>query len=493
MDHQNTEKDEMKVFVLDTNLHLNNPKSFLSFGGNYVVIPICTIEELDRFKKLGNGEGSAARDVSRRLDHFVQNHTEKDFEQGFDLPNGGKLFIRTTDKLNILKRFGMDPNNDNKILALALALQGETSRKNHIFFGKKVVVVSEDTNLRLKAMGLGIQAQVFKKERVKMEVNDLSLPRIKIPSESFEILKANQKISFSSINKKYRRSVEEKRIALFKNGGSNIAAFLKEEEGGKKFFYLRNLKKEICGFRMKNEIQEIAITLLEDPDLSILVFLGKTGGGKTFLPLLYGFQKVFVEKKYEGITVYRTNHALGRDIGALPGDMQEKFGPWGRPVLDQMKMIVASQLRSGKQDIFAGLLDNQERINKQKGKKKNDPPVEKELSPDAIIDAMVRKQKLEILPILHLRGATMNKRFVIFDEGQNSSSHEMLTFLTRIGSDTKIVITGDISQIDNNYVDEYSNGLSHAVDKLCGKDFFTFLFFEKSERSKIAEAVDLIW
>lgn len=496
---KSTQHDEKKkVFVLDTNILINDPPAFLRFGANDVHIPVWVIDELDKFKKGLNGNAHASRTASRLISKYTS--TGDSVKDGVDLGNGGKLFLGFC-RPNILKRYGLEDTVDNKILAYAESLVND--KKN--YKDRQIVIVTEDRNMQIKASGRGIRAEFLKSGRVDIAIDDLALPRIKISPKKYEDFLTSKKMQFSLLCKRKKLIPYHNIICFLEcSGKESIPVIIKKE--GKVFNFLpRNFVQNIGGIAMKNDVQRMAASLLVDERLFIFAFLGKTGGGKTFLALLDAYEEVIEKRKQSQILVYRTNHVLGRDVGALPGDLDEKFSVWKEPIISCLEMIIREKMKNSrhKELLLAFLdenraervLDNKKDRSRNKNKKKSETKETNNfpMNPRSLAETLIQRKVVHILPISYIRGYTFHNKIVILDEGQNANTHEMLSFLTRIGSDSKIIITGDISQIDNIYVDENSNGLSHAIDSLRGEDYFAYIQFEKSERSEIADKIANRW
>ncbi len=431
-----------KTFVLDTNVILHNPKSLTSFADNIVLLPIEVLEEVDRFKINHDEMGRNARVAIRMLDEL--RHKGKPGE-GYPLDNGGLLKITTGMDYDKVTDLGLSKNiMDNRILLTAYALKEK---------GEVVVFVSKDINARIKADAIGLISVDFEKQKV-----------------DFEHLYAGWQVLDSDkrgIDKFYKE--KEYKVAKDKFHPNEFALITDNEDPkhtaiGRfkdEFGILMPLifnKSHVMSIRSRNKEQAMAIELLLNDDINLVTLVGPAGTGKTLLALVAGLQKVIKDRSYEGLLVSRPVMPLGKDIGYLPGTKEEKLENWMGPIFDNLEYIF-----------------NVERKDKEvKGKTKKQ------------IDKYIKEEIIELEAMTFMRGRSIPDRFIIIDEAQNLTPHEVKTVISRAGNHSKVVLTGDPYQIDNPYLDSSSNGLTYCVEKMKGQSMFGHMSLTNSERSDLA-------
>ena len=438
-----------KTFVLDTNVILHNPKSLTSFGDNIVLLPIEVLEELDRFKKGRDERGRNARIAIRMLDEFRQ---KGEPGQGYPLENGGVLKIATGVDYDSVSDLGLSRTvADNRILITAYVLKGK---------GERVIFVSKDINTRVKADALGITCMDFEKQKVDFE-------RFYRGWRTLELSK-------KEIDAFYSRKEHEVEKGLF---NSNEFAFMVDREESKhtaigrykeEFGILMPLifnKMHVMSIRPRNKEQAMAIELLLNDDIRLVTLVGSAGTGKTLLAIAAGLQKVVKDKSYSGLLISRPVMPLGKDIGYLPGSKEEKLESWMGPIFDNLEYI----------------------FNAEKGEKESKSKTKN------LIDKYIKEGIIEMEAMTFMRGRSIPNQFIIIDEAQNLTPHEVKTVISRAGNRTKMVLTGDPYQIDNPYLDSSSNGLTYCADKMKGQRMFGHVMLTKSERSPLASlAADIL-
>lgn len=434
-------KKEKKIFVLDTSVILYSHDSLTNFGEHDVGIPITVLEELDNFKKGSDTKNFEAREFIRMMDDLSRGQKLQEW-----IPLNGKnkgkfkVLMDYNSKIDAEKIFD-ERKPDHKILNAALLLQ-------EIHKTKRVVLVSKDVNLRLKAKSLNLQAEDYETGKIrdlsklysgKAEVEDISpdainalyesnfvdlreVPSIKKPNaNSFFILKSNRKSGLGYYNQ------EEKRIELVE-------------------------KRTVYGIKPRNAEQTFAIHAILNPGIKLVTINGVAGTGKTLITLAGALEQ---KREYKQIYLARPIVPLSnKDIGYLPGDIKSKLNPYMEPLWDNLKFI---------QNQF----------------KEQDKEFKR-------ITEMVEQEKLMITPLAYIRGRSLSNIFFIVDEAQNLTPHEVKTIITRAGENTKIVFTGDIYQIDTPYLDSQSNGLSYLIDRIQGHPLYAHVTLEKGERSELA-------
>ncbi len=441
-------KSNIKIFVLDTNVLLHDYKCIYNFQDNDIVIPIVALEELDKFKKGNDTLNFNARECTRELDELIG---KADPVKGIPIGKGhGKLYLALGQKYpDSMKVSFPEPTADHRILAIA----EKVSKDNP---GRKVVVVSKDINLRVKAKSLGIAAEDYTTDKVQnIEVIYKGIDTIDNVDPEL-INKIYQDRAGVSVDEfKFSREIFAHEYLILK--GDNKSALTHYDP----FEHRINLveKKKIYGIEPRNAEQALALDALMRPEINLISLTGKAGTGKTLLAVAAALQQAGT---YEQIFVARPIIPLtNQDLGFLPGDVKEKIGPYMMPLFDNLGVI--------KHQFGA----NSKEVHK--------------------IDEMLKDERLVITPLAYIRGRSLSNAFFIIDEAQNLTPHEVKTIVTRAGENVKIVFTGDIQQIDSPYLDSTSNGLSYLTDKMKGQNLFAHMNLVKGERSALAElASDLL-
>lgn len=433
-----------KAFVLDTNVLLHDPTAMLRFEDNDVILPITIIEELDRFKKQTEDTGRNARYVSRTLDELRQ---QGSLTQGIPLEGGGTLRVALChrDTLEQLPAELEGDQGDNAILAVAMEL------KQHC--NCPVVLISKDTNLRIKADALGLVAQDYETDKVDIDDLYTGTADILVPAAAIEQLfkEGHLGLNVPLYPNQALTLVDEL------NPAHTALAFVDGETG--KVVPLGKLPHAgVSRIQPRNREQRFAFELLLRDAISLVTLVGKAGTGKTLLAIAAGVQKVADERLYSRLLIARPIVPMGRDLGYLPGDIMEKLNPWMQPLYDNFDLIFNTQDTRGKPEHW------------RRGHQE-----------------MMDQGLLQIEPLTYIRGRTIPKQFLIVDEAQNLTPHEVKTILTRAGEGTKIVLTGDPDQIDNPYVDAASNGLTYVVERFKGEAIAGHITLYKGERSELAE------
>ncbi|MDD4231788.1 MAG: PhoH family protein [Candidatus Cloacimonetes bacterium] len=438
---------EKKIFVLDTNVLIHNPRALFAFEDNRVVIPIVVIEEIDQFKKGLDEKSRNARQIGRYLDDLRKNGK---LQEGVLTDQGGIIQVTVNREVTdaASKLIFMD-RNDNLIIGTALYFQQK-------YPDSKVILVSKDVNVRIKADTMGIQAENFENDTINFDEFFTGWTHEELPGELLEKLNQND-----YINNPLENLFPNQFVRITSEGHSERIQTLRYNAESNKLFKLSHYKgQDVFGITARNFEQEMALDLLLDDDIKLVSLSGKAGTGKTLLAIAAGLAKVVDEERYTRLVISRPISPLGKDLGYLPGNKAEKFNPWMQPIYDNM-------------DILLSLHD--EKQEGQRTKKK------------ATIDDYMDYGFLELEPLTYIRGRSLPDQFIIIDEAQNLSPHEMKTIITRAGKNTKIVLTGDPYQIDIPYLDAISNGLSVAVEKLKGEPMVGHMTLEKGERSALAD------
>lgn len=442
-----------KTFVLDTNVLLFDPQSILKFGANDIVIPITVIEEIDRFKKDLNENGRNARQVSRFLDEMRR---KGNLLEGVPLDNKGTLYIDLPDdKINFPVSIFDKNKSDNIILGTAL--------KHKTIDNRKIVVfVTKDTNLRIKADLLGVRAVDYEPGDQKIDELYNGIRTIECSKEDIDKFFKEKRLMVAGLRNvtgimpnEYvilRNIVEHSHTALGRYDlSSNSIVHL-----------MRGVADGIWGIIPRNVEQIFAMDMLLNDDMRLVSLVGKAGTGKTLLALAAGLSLTIDSGSYSRLLVSRPVFPLGKDIGYLPGDIEEKLNPWMAPIFDNLEYILGAgeMAASGKKKATGGVRKWQELIN---------------------------QGMLNIEPLTYIRGRSIANQYLIVDESQNLTPHEIKTIITRAGNYTKIVLTGDCYQIDNPYIDSSSNGLTYTVERFKGQKISGHVTLSKGERSELAE------
>lgn len=441
-----------KNYVLDTNVLLHDPQSIFKFEDNNLVIPIFVIEEIDYFKKETTERGRNARQVVRYLDDLREKYGS--LSKGVEVPSGGTLRVAVPgEKTNQPTR---DSHmQDMAILQVALETQGRDTSISTIF-------VSMDTNLRIRADALGLKTENYDAGRVEGSAVTIGLLEMEVKKEVVD------KLFTENVSKDLlpEQPYANQCIMLIDEGKKNHTALGVYDEKNEHIIPLRVPKEGVWGIRPRNREQSFAFHLLFHDEIKLVTLLGKAGTGKTLIAIAGGLHKTVNEGVYVRMLVTRPVMPLGRDIGYLPGNMEEKLHPWMQPIFDNVELILSK--RSDKAS-----------RRKADGERKSGcyhPCIE-----------LIEQGIMEIEPLTYIRGRSLPNQYLIVDEAQNLTPHEVKTIITRCGDNTKIVLTGDPYQIDNPYVDSESNGLAFVAERFRGEAVAGHVTLHKGERSDLAE------
>lgn len=425
-----------KNFVLDTNVLIYDPMSVFNFQDNDVFIPIYCIEELDKFKHEASSRGRNARKVSRLLDDMRKDRGS--LSDGVSLNFGGRLTITVPvrrPQLPVAIDLSM---MDHAILQTALDIRDRDATCSTVF-------VTMDTNLRIRADALGMVSETYE----SAEVDSSSISNIKtIYVSETELLPFSKGIAIKLYNKAHK----DNEHFILVNGVNLSQTMLGRYDAASGFMKPLHVPKDgILGIRPKNVEQWCALDLLLDDSISLVTLTGNAGTGKTLLALAAGIHKSINDSKYNRLLVSRPIMPLGKDIGFLPGTIEEKMNPWMQPIFDNLEFIFADRKGVGS------------------------------------YESLLKNGQMQVEPLTYIRGRTLPKQFMIVDECQNLTPHEVKTIISRAGDGTKIVLTGDPCQIDNPYIDNATNGLSVVMDRFRGESVAGHVTLTKGERSKLAD------
>ncbi len=432
----------MITYVLDTNVLLHDPQAIFKFADNTVVIPLTVIEEIDRFKKEQSETGRNARQISRMIDGFRKQASLLD---GVPLENGGtfKVAIYREEFLKKLPPELQVDQGDNRILAVARDLQEDLPKDSVLF-------ITKDINLRIKADTIGMIAEDYLNDKISVEELYTGTTEMQVSREQVDLFYEQGYLDLESdLNANQGLTLVDETNPSHSAIGRYDS--LKQRVGQ----LLRTPKEGVWGIHPRNREQQFAFDLLMNDDIQLVSLVGKAGTGKTLLAIAAGLLKTADESVYSRLLVSRPVFPMGRDLGFLPGDVEEKLAPWMQPIFDNIELLLSSIDEGGK---------------RKRGYRE-------------LIDLGL----MEIEPLTYIRGRSIPRQYMIVDEAQNLTPHEIKTIITRAGEGTKIVLTGDPYQIDNPYVDSASNGLTFAVERLKGQEIAGHMTLSKGERSPLAE------
>ena len=430
-----------KYFILDTNVLLHNSESLTSFADNIIVLPMTVVEELDKFKSRNDELGRNARMVIRNLDTLRRQGSLRD---GVEMENHGLLKI--VIEKDLATDSGLDMSvADNRILAVADAFFKQ---------GEKVIFVSKDINARLKADALGIGVQDFEKQKINFDELFCGYREMQVPGSVVEDFYKNKEMILEETG-----IVPNEFVLLVSEENKKHTALAKTNKDGI-LVPLNNHYESAWHIRSKSKEQRMALELLLDPAVQLVTLIGQAGTGKTLLALAAGLEQVVGGNKYDRILVSRPIIPLGKDIGYMPGDKDQKLSHWMQPIFDNLTFLM--------------------------GGGRNDKAHEESIRQK--VEKLLNNNIVEMEALTYIRGRSIPNQYVIVDEAQNLTPHEVKTIISRAGEGTKMILTGDPGQIDNPYLDSSSNGLTYSVERLKELPIHGHITLRKSERSILAAA-----
>jgi PhoH-like ATPase len=427
-----------KTYVLDTSALITDTDCVNGYGNNDILIPIKVLEELDKHKKRQDLVGASARTVIRFLD---------------SLRSKGSLYegVRLGKGKGILRVKGYDPNMnfpaeldlevpDHQILAVALSEKTDN---------RKVIVVSNDINMRVVCDSIGMESEDCNPEKVVESGSSLyyGFTDILVDDEFIDRFYANERLELPEQKEKLFPNQYLMLISSYDNKKTALAKYIGPNQPLSRLVTFG--KKGISGIKPKNKEQNFALDMLMNPDIPLVSIVGKAGCGKTMLAIAAGLeQTIGLDNKYSRLIVSRPVQPMGKDIGFLPGTLEEKMSPWLRPIQDNLQFLLGND--------------------------------------KVTLEMYMQKGVIEVEAITYIRGRSIANAYIIIDEAQNLSMHEIKTIITRVGEGSKVVLTGDIEQIDNVYVDETTNGLTYVAEKFKPYDLAGHITLMTGERSKVA-------
>ncbi len=449
-----------KNFIIDTNVLLHDPRAIFRFADNRVIIPIYVIEEVDTFKRELSELGRNAREVSRILDDYRRKGS---LREGVELDGGGLLKVAFASG-DDASRFLHSEKKDNLILSTALEVKRDDPTV-------PCTLITKDVNLRVRADVLGLDAENYEEEDLA-SISELypGAAEVEVPNEWIEAMHGEEGLAVDLGDLASRRAgggrggvghgfyTNEYLWLRREDGPQNSLGRLTIDEDDPRRGVVRPLSRaheQVWGISPRNKEQAFALDALLDDSIDLVTLIGKAGTGKTLMAIAAGLRKVTDEQRHHKLVVSRPVFPMGRDIGYLPGTVEEKLDPWMRPIFDNVEFLMGishADRRSGRG-----------------------------------ADELRSMGIIEIEPLTYIRGRSLPNLFMIVDEAQNLTPHEVKTILTRVGQGTKIVLTGDPYQIDNPYVDSESNGLTYVVNRFKEQSVAASVTLFKGERSRLAE------
>ena len=441
---------ERKIYVLDTNVLIHDPNALSRFDEHDVVLPIVVLEEMDNVKKGFDELARNVREVSRYLDEISD---VEDMAKGCPLPGGGKLFFQMSHNVSdVLPESFATSYGDNRILAVTMSLQKESPDRD-------VILVSKDINLRIKARAVGLVSEDYRSDRIVDDLDVLSSGQIKVGDEHWAKLSEGMKVEGLEHGNRYTVTWPDDLPLPNINGfvlppGDRELAYRCREIGEGRIvkmddsYSYRSERHAVWGVQARNLEQDMAMNLLMDPEIDLVSLLGLAGSGKTLLALACGLQQTLDVGLYDRIVIIRATVPLGQDIGFLPGTEREKMEPWMGAVKDNLSFLLGEEA----QDLYS----------------------------------VLGEHRIEIAALAFTRGRTFTRTWLIVDEAQNLTPHQMKTIVTRMGEGSKIIIMGNNAQIDTPYLTARTNGLSKVAVQFAGWPYSGHIVLKESERSRLA-------
>jgi len=435
----------VKNYILDTNVLLHDPNSLLNFQDNNVVIPIEVIEEIDTFKRESSELGQNARTVSRMLDGL---RAQGSLSEGVTLPNGGRLRIVFQAKTKSRNGYGNGNTHggsnsvDSRIVAQALAIQKHSPKIS-------TILVTKDINLRLKADAHGLPAEDYETDRVNITDLYTGTFDLAVAAEQLAAFRADGELALPAGHQYFPNEF----CTLTESGNPKRTALTKVDPTGKKLVPIIDCREGIWGIKPRNREQHYAFDALLDDRIKLVTLMGKAGTGKTLMAMAAGLKRTVLDREFRRVVVARPTISMGRELGFLPGTLEEKLSPWMQPIHDALELL--SDLNMGHENRRNGDL--------------------------------MRSGTVVVEALSYIRGRSIANQYMVIDEAQNLTPLEVKTIVTRVGHGTKIIFTGDPYQIDNPYVDSSSNGFNYVVSKFREQPIAAHIELQKGERSELAE------
>jgi len=453
-----TNEQQRKIYILDTNVIIHDPSSLQRFDEHDVILPIVVLEEMDKVKKGFDELARNVREASRQLDELSLDCD--DLSKGCPLPGGGRLFFELNHRsLDILPESLAKGSGDNRIIAVSLSMQQEHPDRH-------VILVSKDINLRIKARALGLKTEDYRSDRVVSDLSVLPSGKVRLDHETWETMATNMDVPDHDHGNHFVVSWPDEMALPFMNSfiilpGDREVAMRCTAIDDERRVHLQDItsyrheRHAVWGIQARNLEQNMAMNLLMDADLDLVAMMGKAGSGKTLLALAAGLHQTLDMGLYEKILVTRATVPMGQDIGFLPGTEREKLEPWMGAITDNLSLLLGDEAQN--------------------------------------ISDILGQHRIEIAALSYARGRTFTKTWLILDEAQNLTPHQMKTLVTRMGEDSKLIILGNNAQIDTPYLTAHTNGLTQAVSAFAGWEHGGHIALKASERSRLAaKAVEVL-
>ncbi len=422
-----------KTFVIDTNVLIHRPDAILSFRDNEVVVPLWVLEELDRLKTYSDERGRNARHAIRFLDEAGR---QGNLSEGVKIDNGITLRVSLTQPEPVDQQLLQD-KPDNKIILTAYRMMNE---------GRRVFFVSKDINARVKATALGIKAVDYEKQKINIDKLYSGFTELDGGEETLRSLREEHSV-------RWAEQLPPNHFVVFRDHHNHDTVLARYHTETGELAYIDHKMPSVAGIRALNDQQRMALELLLDESVNLVSLVGKAGTGKTLLAIAAGLKLTMEDRRYTRVLVSRPVIPLGKDIGYLPGAKNEKLSHWMQPLFDNLEYLLSVYKRQN--------IKNAEQL--------------------------LNTRVIELEALSYIRGRSLPGQFIIIDEAQNLSPHEIKTIVSRAGEASKVVLTGDPYQIDSPYLDSSSNGLSFLIETFKGQEIFGHVTLLRSERSRLAE------
>jgi PhoH-like ATPase len=434
--------DGPKTYVLDTNVLLHDPEALSAFEENDVVIPLVVIEEIDSQKKRQDEVGRGARRVAHHLDDMRQMGK---LSEGVPTPGGGLLRVAIQETGGVLPGELDGHKPDNRVLAVTMQVKAANP-------GRRVVLISKDINVRVKAEALNLSAEDYERDKVVTGIDELYAGMRVLEVEVDVMDHFNREGSLAATQLGLRAN---EFVHFQVPDQHNLSAIGRFDLTRGEIVPLAPVRKDVWGIQAKNLGQRFALDALLNPEISLVTLTGRAGTGKTLMALAAGLHAVLDEHSYRRLLVTRPVIPMGKDVGYLPGDKDEKLRPWMQPIYDNLEFLMSTMYKD-----------------------------------QMVADMVTRLQDkglFEVEALTYIRGRSIPQQLIIVDEAQNLTPHEIKTIVSRAGEGTKLVLTGDPYQIDHPYLDFSSNGLCYAVEKFKESPMAAHVTLTKGQRSELAE------
>ena len=428
-----------KTYLLDTSVYLTDANALNAYGNNDILIPLKVLEEIDKHKKRQDGVGTNARKIIRSFDSL---RTKGNLNKGVRIRKGkGIAFAKTFDPEDLPISFDKE-DPDNHIIGTAL-----TELKNNT--RRKVIVVSRDINMRVKCDAVGIPSEDYNATQIVREGSEIFTGLVSHLVDD-QIVDQFYNAEDVILEKEDGKFFANQFVMLVSSSNEKKTALCRFVAYGTPLKPVQSHKSGVWGVIPRNKEQTFSLELLLDPAVQVVSLIGKAGSGKTLLAVAAGLHQVMEDNQsiYRRLIVSRPVQPMGRDIGFLPGTLEEKMAPWLAPIQDNLQFLMGND--------------------------------------KVTLDMYMESGTIELEALTYIRGRSIANAYIIIDEAQNLSSHEMKTILTRVGEGTKIILTGDVEQIDNVYVDETTNGLTHVIERFKAQPVAGHITLLKGERSRVA-------